>query len=264
MKAYIVGAGPGDPKQLTLRALEVIRAAETVVYDGLVSKEVLRLLPKHSKKIFVGRPHAQRPRLPQSEVNEILVTEARRGRKVVRLKGGDPFIFGRGGEEAEALVKAGIDFEVVPGLTSATAAPAYAGIPLTDRRHSSSVAILTGHEIESKDAPRVDLRKIASSVDTLVVLMGVSTLGRTARELVRGGLGVDTPLAAIEWATTGRQVTRLFTLGEVAEGKGDAVKPPSVIVIGRTAALAYTLDWFREGKLRVSPRFMAVWQKEGR
>ncbi|MCL4339997.1 MAG: uroporphyrinogen-III C-methyltransferase, partial [Thaumarchaeota archaeon] len=204
-KVYIVGAGPGDPKLLTLRALEVIKKADVVLYDRLVSAEVLQLLPKHARRRCVGKSPPRKRKLQQSEINDILIGEARRAQNVLRLKGGDPFIFSRGGEEAEALKRKGIDFEVVPGISSAIAAPLYAGIPLTHRDISSSVAITTTREASSKRAPRVKLSEIASNVDTLVILMGASTLGRSCMELIRGGLSRDTPVAAIQWATTERQ-----------------------------------------------------------
>ncbi|MDG6988661.1 MAG: uroporphyrinogen-III C-methyltransferase [Nitrososphaerota archaeon] len=262
-KVCVVGAGPGDPGLLTLRALEVIRRADVVLYDRLVGKEVLGLIPKRARKVFVGRSPTGKPVVPQSTIDEILVTEARRGKNVVRLKGGDPFIFGRGGEDIEALRKEGVEFEVVPGLTSAAAAPAYAGIPLTDRRYSSSVAIITGHEAESKGVPGVRLGKIASGVDTLVILMGVSTLSRTAKSLIRGGLDRDTPLAAVEWGTTPRQVTTLMTVGEAADGEAKGrLRPPSVIVVGRTAEFAGRLGWFPQGRVRLSRRFKAAWGAE--
>ncbi len=267
-KVYIVGAGPGDPKLLTLRALEVIRKADVVLYDRLVSAEVLQLLPKHARRRCVGKSPPRKRKLQQSEINDILIGEARRAQNVLRLKGGDPFIFSRGGEEVEALKRKGIDFEVVPGISSAIAAPLYAGIPLTHRDLSSSVAITTTREASSKRAPRVKLSEIASSVDTLVILMGASTLGRSCMELIRGGLSRDTPVAAIQWATTERQRITLFTLGEATSDRRSlAFKPPCVIVVGRTAALANDLGWFRKGKVHTCKGFRVTWARgkvEGR
>lgn len=245
-KVYLVGAGPGEPKLLTLRALEIMRAADVVVYDRLVSKAVLDLIPERAVKLYAGKA-AGHNCVPQEEINKLMISKAKDGYSVVRLKGGDPFLFARGGEEAQELRTEGVDFEVVPGVSSALAVPAYAGIPLTHRRLSSSFAIVTGHEAPLEKGSRVNWSKLASSVDTIVILMGVTTLPKASRELMAGGLSPETPVAAIEWGTTEKQRTVLFTLSEAAEGKAlGQINPPSVIVVGEVAALAKELNWFNK------------------
>lgn len=236
-----MGAGPGDPKLLTLRALEVIRDADVVLCDRLVTKAITQLIPKHVVKLYVGKSDNRSPH--QSEVNRILVSNAKMDKKVVRLKGGDPFIFARGGEEVDALRNAAIPFEVIPGVSSAFAAPALAGIPLTHRLHSSSVLIVTGHEDPSKKTPKVDWSRLATSVDTIVILMGAKTLPRICREILKAGLRPETPVAAIEWASTEMQKTLRFTLEEAASGKLEPMPiPPCVVVVGSVVSLSGELD----------------------
>ena len=248
-KAYIVGSGPGDPKLLTLRAFEVIKNADIVIHDKLVTKDILRLIPSSIKKIC-------KEEYNQRHLNDLIISETRLGKNVVRLKGGDPFIFGRGGEEAEALRENQIEFEIVPGLTSAFAIPAYSGIPLTDRRYSSSIAIVTGHEDPSKKNSVINWSKLASSVEVIVILMGVSRLKEISEELLRGGLKERTPIAAIEWGTTENQKTILFTLGEVAKDEINfSLNHPSVIVIGEIVNFATQLDWFPKNKILTSLKF---------
>lgn len=244
-KVYLVGTGPGDPKLLTLRAWELIRAAEVAIYDRLVSNEILRLLPESAKRVYVGKM-AHHEDIRQDEINELLAFEARRGKNVLRLKGGDPFLFGRGGEEAEALRFNGIDFEVVPGVSSALAVPAYAGLPLTHRRLSSSVAIVTGHEDSSKNEKSVKWSKLAKAVDTIVVLMGAATLHAIAKGLLDGGLDPTTPVAAVQWGTTPNQKTFLFTLEDAKSKRSPLIDPPCVIVVGKVGTLAKQLRWFQE------------------
>ncbi len=195
-KVSLVGAGPGDPGLLTVRGLTVLRQAEVIIYDRLVDPALLDEAPAEALRIFAGKLNGEHG-LPQAEINALLIAHARQGRRVVRLKGGDPFIFGRGGEEAEALAAAGILFEVVPGISSAIAVPAYAGIPLTHRKLSSSFAVITGHEDACKDAPAVDWARLATAVDTLVVLMGVKTLPRIVNALLTHGRSPETPVALI-------------------------------------------------------------------
>jgi uroporphyrin-III C-methyltransferase len=244
-KVYLVGAGPGDPKLLTLKALEVLQNADVVIYDRLVSEDVLRLIPEKAEKIYVGKTSGKHT-LAQEEINDLMIKAAMKGKTVVRLKGGDPFIFGRGGEEAEALISKNIEFEVVPGVSSAFAAPAYAGIPLTHRAYASSVAIVTGSQ--AADAPKkVNWGKLAGAVDTIVILMGLESLREIARDLIDGGLSPNTPTAIIEWGTTENQRTiigRLATIAEDAEKA--AFKPPSVIVVGEVANLGRRLAWFKK------------------
>jgi uroporphyrin-III C-methyltransferase len=244
----LVGAGPGDPGLLTLAALDRLKQAHVVIYDRLVSKDVLAMIPPEVVVIYGGKEPGSSGKRRQDALNKVMLDEAKLGRRVVRLKGGDPFLFSRGGEEGEFLRDHGIEFEVVPGVSSALAAPAYAGIPLTDRRYSSSVTIVTGQEADIKEE-KLDWSKIAGGSDVLVVLMGASRLKEIATRLVAAGEPRDTPLAAIMWGTTDRQAVVRMTLGEAAEGKrgGKKVKvaAPCVIVIGKVVSLASKLDWLR-------------------
>ena len=241
---YLVGAGPGDPRLLTVRGLELLRTADVVVYDRLVDPSLLDAAPPGALRIFAGKRSGAHY-LPQAEINALLVTHARRGRRVVRLKGGDPFVFGRGGEEVEALVEAGIPFEVVPGVSAAVAVPAYAGIPLTHRRLASSFAVVTGHEDGGKDGPRVDWARLATAVDTLVVLMGLTALPAIVARLLAHGRAPDTPVALIRWGTTSAQETVTGTLADiVGQARAAGLGPPVVAVIGDVAALGERLRWF--------------------
>jgi uroporphyrin-III C-methyltransferase len=244
-KVFLVGAGPGDQKLLTIKAFELLKEADVVIYDRLVSESILKLVPEPAEKIYVGKSSTKHE-LTQEKITELLIKKALEGKKVVRLKGGDPFLFGRGGEEAEALVEQGIDFEVVPGVTSAIAAPAYAGIPLTHRDYASSVAIVTGHKAENAERS-VNWAEIAGSVDTIVILMGVGELEDVASQLVEGGLNPNTPVALIEWGTLKQQRSltgKIGTIAEEAEKKN--VKPPAVIVIGEVVNLGRKLAWFKK------------------
>jgi uroporphyrin-III C-methyltransferase len=238
---YLVGAGPGAPGLLTVRGLELIRAAEVIVYDRLVSPALLEEAPHSAQRIFAGKAAGYHS-LPQEEINALLIDHARAGRKVVRLKGGDPFVFGRGGEEAEALAEAGVPFEIVPGVSSAIAVPACAGIPLTHRRLSSSFAVITGHEA-CKDGAKVDWTRLATAVDTLVVLMGLTNLPRIAAELATHGRAPETPVAVISSGTTEKQRVVTGTLRDIAE-KAAAFSPPAVIVIGEVVRLGIDLGDF--------------------
>jgi uroporphyrin-III C-methyltransferase len=243
-EVFLVGAGPGDPKLLTLKAVEVLRNAEVVVYDRLISEAILEFAAKDAEKIYVGKS-SEKHAFSQQEINELLVALALDGKRVVRLKGGDPFVFGRGGEEAEALVENGVAFQVVPGVTSAVAVPAYSGIPVTHRDYASSFAVVTGHQAADAEKP-VDWRRLADSVGTLVVLMGVGSLESTIKSLTETGLSSSMPVAVIEWGTTDKQqvlVAKLGTVVEAATTKG--VKPPAVIVIGKVVDLGSKLAWFK-------------------
>jgi uroporphyrin-III C-methyltransferase len=246
-KVFLVGAGPGDPKLLTIKAAELLKTAEVVVYDRLVNAEILKLAPEGAEKIYVGK-RTGKHELTQEKITELLLKKAQEGKRVVRLKGGDPFLFGRGGEEAEALAQNNIAFEVVPGVTSAIAAPAYAGIPLTHRDFASSVAIVTGHR--AGDGERsVDWAKLAGSADTLVILMGVESLEGIAGKLVEGGLNPNTPVAVIEQGTLKQQRSVVGKIGTIAkEVKAKGVKPPAVIVVGEVATLGEKLAWFKAPK----------------
>jgi uroporphyrinogen III methyltransferase / synthase len=247
-KVYIAGAGPGDPSLLTVKAAELLKLADVIIYDRLVDPEILKIARGGARKVYAGKRAGEQ--WIQEEINALMLSEAKKGRVVLRLKGGDPMIFGRGGEEAEFLRLNHVDFEIVPGVTSALAAPAMAGIPLTHRLLSSSLLIVTGQEAPSKGKRGADWRLMAGAADTLVILMGAGNFPQVAAELVSGGMSSRTPVAVIEWAATRRQRTRLFTLGALASGsRGNEIAPPSVIVVGRVASLAKELDWFRvDGK----------------
>ncbi len=243
-KVFLVGAGPGDPKLLTLKAVEVLREADVVVYDRLVSDSILGFAPKDAEKLYVGKS-SDKHELSQEKINELLFDLALAGKRVVRLKGGAPFVFGRGGEEAEALADKKIAFEVVPGVTSAIAVPAYAGIPLTHRDYASSFAVVTGHQAADAEKP-IAWGRLAGSVDTIVVLMGVGSLESTAKALMEGGLSSDMPVAVIEGGTTEKQRSLVGTLDTIAEeARAMDVKPPAVIVIGEVVNLGSKLSWFK-------------------
>ena len=243
-KVYLVGAGPGDPKLITLKGIECLQRADVVIYDLLINVKLLEHCPAHTEKIYGGKligEQAQR----QAEIDDLMIRHARAGKTVVRLKGGDPFIFGRGGEEALTLVGAGIDFEIVPGITSAIAAPAYAGIPLTHRSYSSSVAFVTGHSAALKADSTIRWEQLATGVDTLVVLMGVGHLREIAARLIQHGRSPDTPISLIHWGTTPQQKTLEGTLSDIVQ-KADAAnfRNPAAIVIGKVNTLRKQLGWF--------------------
>ena len=243
MTVYLVGAGPGDPGLLTVRGAELLRRAEVVVYDRLASPTLLALAPPGAELITAGKAPGQVD-LTQEQINAVLVEKGATGRTVVRLKGGDPFVFGRGGEEAEALIDAGVEFEVVPGVTSAIAAPAYAGIPVTHRGLSTHVTIVTGHEDPAKATTDTDWAALARAGGTLVVLMGAGHLPEIAPRLIDGGLPASTPVAAVRNGTRSNQHTVRTTLGEAADA---GIQAPSAIVIGDVAAL--DLSWFESRPL---------------
>jgi uroporphyrin-III C-methyltransferase len=245
-KVYLVGAGPGDPKLLTIKAAELIKEADVLIYDRLgVNDEILNMAPAKAEKIFVGKRTGQHD-IPQDQITNIIIEKAKQGGKIVRLKGGDPFIFGRGGEEAEALVAEGIEFEVVPGVSSSVAAPMYAGIPLTHRDYAASVAIITGHRAGDAEKP-VDWVKIANAVDTMVILMGVESLEGIVSKLLAGGISPNKPVAMVESGTLPQQRTLISTLGKVVgEAEAKDIKPPSVILIGEVAILGRKLAWFKK------------------
>ena len=243
-KVWLVGAGPGDPGLITVAAIAFLADAEVVVYDRLVNPRLLDLASPSAEHIFVGKETAAHG-LTQEEINALLVERARQGKRVVRLKGGDPYLFGRGGEEAEALVEAGIPYEVVPGVTSATAVPAYAGIPVTHRGLASSVAVVTGHEDPSKGESAIDWAKLAKAVDTLVCLMGAGTLPQIVDQLLAHGRAPQTPVAVIRWGTTPQQQTVTGTLADiVGRVQAAGLTPPAVTVIGPVVGLRDKLRWF--------------------
>ncbi|MEM3832316.1 MAG: uroporphyrinogen-III C-methyltransferase [Thermoprotei archaeon] len=241
-KVYIIGAGPGDSELITLKAIKILRRADVVIYDRLVNSKILKHARQAKEFIYVGKTHGDAYK--QEEINKLMIQKAKEHNIVVRLKNGDPFIFGRGGEECEALKEAGIEYEIIPGITSAIAAPEYAGIPLTHRNYASSVAIVTGHRKENKP---LNLQQILKAVDTTVILMGISTIQEIIKQALDTGLAPQTPLAIIQSATTKRQKTIITTLQEVEETlKKHKIKPPAVIVIGKVAQLHKTLAWCKE------------------
>jgi uroporphyrin-III C-methyltransferase len=236
-KVYLVGAGPGDPGLLTLKGKGLLECADVVIYDALVSVEIIAMMNPLAEKIDAGK-RMGRHSLLQIETTELLIEKAKEHAIVVRLKGGDPFVFGRGGEEMEDLLAAGISVEVVPGVTSGIAAPAYAGIPLTHRNYSSSVTFVTGHEMAGKYRPGVNWGAIAHSAETIVVYMGVHNLDRITHELIAAGLPGETPIALVRWGTTPHQEELIATLDTIVtqiEQRGFSA--PAIAVIGNVVKL---------------------------
>lgn len=238
---YLVGAGPGDPGLITMRAVNLLKQADVVVYDRLCAPQCLVYAEK-AEKIYVGK-HPDHHPVPQSEINLLLVEHARAGKVVVRLKGGDPFVFGRGGEEAQQLSQAGIPFEIVPGVTSAVAAPAYAGIPVTFREIAKSVAFITGHTSTGDGGPEASWEECYQMADTLVYLMGVSNLAKIVERLLAIGRAPQTPVALIQQGTTPHQVTVTGTLADIVE-RARLIKSPAVIVIGEVVNLREQIRWY--------------------
>lgn len=243
---YLLGAGPGDPGLITVRGRELLGMAEVLVYDALSSAEMLNWVPVACERIFVGK-RASRHALPQEEINALLVRLGRAGKKVVRLKGGDPYVFGRGGEEADALHEAGIPFEVVPGVTSAIAGPAYAGIPVTHRGYCTQFTVFTGHEGENKKASSLNLKGIAEAQGTKVMLMGMQKLADVCEALIGYGQEPSVPAAAVQWATTGIQRTVTGTVKTLpARVQKAGVGAPAVVVIGDVVKERESLNWFEK------------------
>ncbi|MGH2658104.1 MAG: uroporphyrinogen-III C-methyltransferase [Actinomycetota bacterium] len=241
---YLVGAGPGDPRLITLRGAEVLRGADVIVYDRLASPRLLDLAPARAERVYVGKEPG-RAALAQDEIDRLLVSRALEGDVVVRLKGGDPFVFGRGGEEALACARAGVAFEVVPGVTSGVAAPAYAGIPVTHRGLARSFAVVTASTAHGDE---VDLGRVATAVDTLVVLMAAGKLERTCRELIDAGRPEDEPAAIVQWAATEDQRSVVGTLSDLPTlARAVSIGPPATLVVGPVAALGHELAWRPEG-----------------
>lgn len=242
-KVYIIGAGPGDPGLITLRAVEALKLADVVVYDNLVNEELLQYTPESARRIYAGKQGGDHT-LTQDKINDLLVREALDGHTVARLKGGDPFIFGRGGEEAEELAARDIPFEVIPGVTSAIAVPAYAGIPLTHRGLTSTVAFITGHEDPTKEKSDIDWQALAG-IGTLVFLMGVKNLDQITGALIAQGKPPETPAALIRRGTTPDQKVLSGTLATIAaQASENRFKPPAILVVGKVVELRETLGWF--------------------
>jgi len=248
-KVYLVGAGPGDPGLLTIKGRECLSRADIIIYDYLANHIFLEYAKDGAELIYVGKK-AGCHTISQEEISSLIVDRARKGSIVVRLKGGDPFIFGRGGEEAQELAEAGVDFEVVPGVTSAIAVPAYAGIPLTHRDHTSTVAFITGHEDPTKDGSDIAWDRLATAAGTLVFLMGVGNLPRIAESLMKYGRSPETPVAVIRRGTIPEQRTLVGKLEHIAQlAKEKDIKPPAIIVVGDVVSLRETLDWFEKRPL---------------
>ena len=248
-KIYLIGAGPGDPGLITVKAAECIKTADVVVYDYLAAPALLSYAREDAEIIYVGKKGGDHT-LTQDKINELLAQKGEEGHVVARLKGGDPFIFGRGGEEAEFLIKRSIDFEVVPGVTSAIAAPAYAGIPLTHRDYTSSVSLITGHEDPLKETSSIQWDCFAKSGSTLVFLMGVKNLPNIVTQLTANGKSPQTPVALVRWGTTTQQETVTGTLENIVEKVKEArLKPPAIIVVGEVVSLRENMKWFENKPL---------------
>ncbi len=246
---YLVGAGPGDAGLLTLRGAELLSRAEVVVYDALVNSELLRLAPKSAEIIYGGK-RAKQHAIPQDQLNQLLITKAREGKTVVRLKGGDPYVFGRGGEEAEQLADARVPFEVVPGVSSFVAVPNYAGVPLTHRDFCSRLTLITGHEDPAKEASTINWVQVAKTPGTKVIMMGTDRIGQIAKTLVAHGTPAETPVAMVRWGTTGHQQSIEGTLANIAEvAAREKIGPPTVAVIGEVVKLRNKLNWFERRPL---------------
>ena len=242
-KVFIVGAGPGDPKLITLKAVEVIKSADVVLYDRLVSKKIIGMIPKKAKKVYVGRDVGDDYK-HQVTTNELMLKHSKKKRNVVRLKGGDPFIFGRGGEEAEFLKQNKIKYEIIPGITSGMGSAEYSGIPLTHRDYSSSVVFVTGHEDDKKTKEIVNWKKIAKAVDTIVIMMGLSRLEIICKKLISGGLDRRTPVAVIQNGTTsGHRMIKGNLLNISKKVSQAKIRPPSVIIIGKVVDLSDKIGW---------------------
>ncbi|MGD9172906.1 MAG: uroporphyrinogen-III C-methyltransferase [Desulfobacterales bacterium] len=248
-KVYLVGAGPGDPGLITVKGKECIKKADVIIYDYLATPALLKYAAQSAELIYVGKKGGDHT-LSQDEINRLLADKAKSGGIITRLKGGDPFIFGRGGEEAEILIKAGIPFEVVPGVTSAIAAAAYAGIPLTHRELTSTLAFVTGHEDPTKEETSINWSSLASGIGTLVFFMGVKNLPNITARLIAHGKSADTPVALIRWGTTSRQKTVTGTLATIADkARAAGLKAPAIIVIGDVVDLRQSLKWFEDRQL---------------
>ena len=242
-KVYLVGAGPGDPKLITLRAVELIKKADVVLYDRLVSKKILAMIPKRAVSIYVGRAVGD-DTTHQENTNELMVKYAQLKKSVVRLKGGDPIIFGRGGEEAEFLKSFNVKYEIIPGITSGIGSATYAGIPLTHRQFASSVVFVTGHEDPEKKPEVVKWKKLAKSVDTIVIMMGLSRIEVISRKLIEGGMDKNMPVAVIQNGTTSKQKMLKGTISNIANKiKRNKIKPPTNIIIGRVVDLSDIIGW---------------------
>jgi len=244
-KAYLVGAGPGDPGLITVRGREILQKAEVIIYDYLAGKKLLDYVPVDAEFIYAGKKGGVKHTHTQEEINQMLVDRVRSGKRVVRLKGGDPFIFGRGGEELEELVKAGLAFEAVPGVTSASAAATFAGVPITHRNCTSSVAFITGHEDPNRAESRIAWDKISTGVGTLVFYMGIKNLPSITANLIKHGRDPQTPVAVVRWASMPYQQSVVGTLENIAERVLEqGIKPPALTIVGDVVKYRDSLNWY--------------------
>ena len=242
-KVYLVGAGPGDSKLITLRAIELLQKADVVLYDRLVSKKIISMIPKSTEKVYVGRAVGD-DTTHQNTTNDLMVKYAKSSKHVVRLKGGDPIIFGRGGEEAEFLKDHKIKYEIIPGITSGIGSATYSGIPLTHRKYASSVVFVTGHEDPEKKNEVVKWKRLAKSVDTIVIMMGLSRINVICKQLVEGGMDKTTPVAVIQNGTTSKHRMIKGNLSNIAKKvKENKITPPTNIIIGKVVDLSETIGW---------------------
>ena len=242
-KVYLVGAGPGDSKLITLRAIELLQKADVVLYDRLVSKKIISMIPKSTEKVYVGRAVGD-DTTHQNTTNDLMVKYAKSSKHVVRLKGGDPIIFGRGGEEAEFLKDQKIKYEIIPGITSGIGSATYSGIPLTHRKYASSVVFVTGHEDPEKKNEVVKWKRLAKSVDTIVIMMGLSRINVICKQLIEGGMDKKTPVAVIQNGTTSKHRMIKGNLSNIAKKvKENKITPPTNIIIGKVVDLSETIGW---------------------
>ena len=249
-KVFLVGAGPGDPRLLTVGAVRCLKRADVVVYDHLADESILSYVPTAAEQIYVGKQSCKHT-MRQEDINMLLADKAEEGKTVVRLKGGDPFVFGRGGEEALVLFQRGIPFEVLPGVTSAIGVPAYAGIPVTHRGVAVSFAVITGHEDPTKSESGIRWEHLATGVDTLIFLMGVANLPAITKNLIQHGRPADTPAAVIRWGTRSNQETCVTTVGTAAAMvERDGIRPPVVFIVGEVVKLREQLRWFDRPEMR--------------
>ena len=245
-KAYLIGAGPGDPGLITVKGQRLLQECEVVIYDYLANKSFLSLCRPDAEIIYVGKKGGDHT-LPQDQINDLIVAKVKSGKNVARLKGGDPYIFGRGAEEAEELLEAGLDFEVVPGVTSAVAGAAYAGIPLTHRKYASSVSLITGHEDPTKPDSAHNWAALANAASTLCFYMGVKNLPYISSKLIENGMRADMPAALVRWGTTAKHQSWVSTVSEIAAmAEREGVKSPSMLVVGEVVQLHDTLNWFEK------------------
>lgn len=241
---YLVGAGPGDYRLISMKAVDCLKMADVVVYDRLADDRILRWAPEDAEYIYVGKASSNHT-MKQEDINQLLVDKAKEGKCVVRLKGGDPFVFGRGGEEGLLLRENNLPFEIVPGITSAISVPAYAGIPVTHRAVATSFAVVTGHEDPTKGKSNMRWEHLAMGVDTLVFLMGVANLPHITSKLIENGRSADTPAAVIRWGTKPEQRTLITTVGKAAEDVAkNGIKPPAIFIVGEVVKLRESLQWF--------------------